>query len=400
MPKNIDGIKKLSEKELKKSRKIVLDYIGEEDKMNKKKESGPIKEKLRTIDGIKVKGNKKTKKNKTKTAEKVFKNKDFFDELKNSQNNDNKDKKDIKSKLPVTKRKPIKKRKTAKSKELKEKTIKFKKEEKISQNKKRNVNKKKKTKSKRKKISKRNKKNIKKIFLDNLKYFKNNLYDFLKELSFKNFSSSLISSSLFLASSLLLLYLIFSLLVLRFNLKFSFIEKASSYIPVPAIISKEGIIMYKEYDKNKDFLSYSEIIVLNKLIERYNLDIDITEEEYELNHKEVIEEKIIDDQEINKLAFMRIKEIEKAVKNNIDFDNIKRMGDESGVLDNSGLESFKEFIESLKSEEVSGVVRILEGNYFFKKIGNTYHYVKINNISLEEYLKKQQEEIKLFFLIK
>jgi hypothetical protein len=399
MPKNIDGIKKLSEKELKKSRKIVLDYIGEEDKMNKKKESGPIKEKLRTIDGIKVKGNKKTKKNKTKTAEKVFKNKDFFDELKNSQNNDNKDKKDIKSKLPVTKRKPIKKRKTAKSKELKEKTIKFKKEEKISQNKKRNVNKKKKTKSKRKKISKRNKKNIKKIFLDNLKYFKNNLYDFLKELSFKNFSSSLISSSLFLASSLLLLYLIFSLLVLRFNLKFSFIEKASSYIPVPAIISKEGIIMYKEYDKNKDFLSYSEIIILNKLIEKYDLGIDL-EGGYGLEHKEFIEEKIIDDQEINRVAFMRIKEVEKAIKDNINFDNIKSIGDEGGVLDNSSLESFREFIENLKSGEVSGVVRIPEGNYFFKKVGNTYHYVNINNISLEEYLRKQQEKIKLFFLVK
>jgi hypothetical protein len=442
MSKNIDGIKKLSERELKKSRKIVLDYIGEEDKKNQTKKVSFINKSLKSIDGIKSgSDNKKNNQKFKKLAEKkVFENKDFFDELKNSQINKkiiNKKRKNVESILPISKNQKIKnkeilktnktkkkekekqekqeknfaenkkkkkekeifekrrKKKTLekkkKQKQENEKKLKLKKEE----DKKRKNEKQEEKRNKRKKYYKNIKKNIKSFFLNSFKTFKNKIFGFLKKLTFKKIISFLINFLLFLISLFLLLYLIFSFLVLRADI--DIFEKLTSHIPVPAIISKDGIITYKEYDKNKDFLFYSETIVLNKLVKKYDLDI---KKEDILNHKKIIEEKMVEDKEINKVAFMRIEDVKNAIKNNIDFDSIKeRLGDESGILDSGSLKFFEKSLKNLKSGEISDFIKTVEGNYIFKKIGNVYHYLKINNINLDEYLKRQQKKIELFFLV-
>jgi len=434
LSKKFDGIKKISGKEFEKSRKIILDYIGEKDKKNKKmiKDIDNDKskkdlffsfKKKKMLDGVFV-GNKKNMdiENKEVVSEKKlgmdlddkekevfllenFNNKKQFeneqaedDENFNRKSNYGRIMEEIQEIKTKYKAENIKQKSRAEEKKAKDeskqgkdfKVIRKKENKKLEKQERQDKKlkmKKEKEEKKMRSIDKR--KQIKKKII---KIIKNDI--FCKK-RIKAMLKLFIYIVIFFVLLVILSYIVFAVLLLRFGLDNNISRRITEYIPVPAVITKIGFINYYDYLAMADTVNKTKLaeeIILNKLAKKYNIDSAVREE---------IDIQLIKDKDINKITFSRINKIFQLVKNGEDFDKIgEKYSDKFGNLnEHDDYLLFDDKIKDLEKGKISNIIITNKGYYIIKKNNSDMiSYIFIKPIILDEYLKDNVNNAQVWVL--
>jgi len=290
--KNLDGIKKLSGEELERSRKIVLDFIGEKDKRSEKeiktktisdKIKQPIGHVARNVDGLLASG----KKISPKSQQEALKKKEDIEEKKRKELiKEEKEKQQLvlaelreanvqkipKSRAPVIKdsnldvekrlmQQKIKKKQAKIQKKKLEKVMKKKqkkamkeamkkKKQAIKEQKKlEKIKKKEEAKKKRQTEKKKRRLNRKK----RINKFKNKIKRSVSALlscivKFLRLASRILCFVVFILIMVIILgYGGFSLALINFNLDNSATRAITEYVPVAALVTKIGVVTYYDY---------------------------------------------------------------------------------------------------------------------------------------------------------
>ncbi len=432
MVKSLDGIKKLTPEEIKENRKIVLRYIGEKDtELVEKKEIPEILPSgFNKVDGIKSKVRDIFKKsslnskdiekkniglNIEKSQEKIQQEELVKKEIVEKNKRQIKEKAQAEIMIKKAKIEAEEKAKIEKSKKLQEK-LKLEEEAKegervIRENKrlekikraeeiKRIKEELKLAKIKAKEKIKIKRKKAIKIFKKNLKYKLNSLFLAVK----KNFFYGI----LYLFIFLIFTYLFFCLLVLRFKIDNSFVKKIEYSIPVPAVITSQGIINYHDFininknnfnnlNQKRDILA--NWLILNNLSKKYNLPPNTQEED-------LVKSFIVDD-DYNQVGFSRIKKINDLVKNINNIEELSRYADKYQDLSYYNAEDaskiFGPGILNLKDNQISDIILSPTGYYIVQVINNIngqlgIKYLFVGAKTLDQYVAEKLSKIKIFIL--
>jgi len=396
--KKIDGIKKLSREEIIKARKLVLDEIKQS---NPDAESGalPAKHPI-MLDGLwrhqahpaRLKQESPVKKEKESKALAP----DFVhDKIAREQLKKNTSEKEKKERIEANKQVEEEKKEAARLSLAREQALAARKQQ-------LKILKKEKAKKIRQNI-------VKKIGL------------FSKELK-ANIKAAFLRSLYWLMVALvlsILFYLIFLILILKFDLDNNLTRSISNYFPAPAIITKEGVVNYYEYKDFKNQIlkttetGYDSIklllakkIVMDNLINKYRSSIPPSSSQSEIEG--ILSEKIAADKEVNTVGLERIKKIKNLIDKNGDFvQTANKFGDEQGLLnislDNQDDYPFSEQVKKLNISEVSDIIITPQGYYIFKCYEKSatvsgLSYVFIKAKSLDEYLDEAAINLKMWSL--
>jgi len=432
--KNLDGIKKLKGEDFKKSRKIVLDVIGEKDKLNQgeaKAGARAVRPKQaahasRRIDGLSTISKKvepKIKKKPSKEEAGIIKSSqinriDFFIKQ-------NKKKRQQKESISSISRRKEKATMQKDKEKEREKAVIVKRGEEVKKQEQAQ-------KEKRKIEKKKSYKDIINSIKDKTGKCFNQIIRFIK--FFKKISARTI---LILVAVVVLSYFGFSISIINFSIDNNFTRIITKYLPVPALITEIGIIKYYDYKDAKshaeNYLSNhsslpleEEIVkesreslvkeaIVKRLARKYN--IEITESEIEQAYKKVVEqlpsqdserelmgiyynlgrdryservikpqlikEKIVSsdifNQEINKIALSRIKKIEQTLIRGKDFDQTaQKYGDEYSegkyYTDDEIISQFGQLKPGLINGQASDIIITPAGYYL------VYRYDKKENL--------------------
>lgn len=413
--KNLDGIRKISGQELERARRIILESIGEKDSSREKKDIfSPVLKKSKSMDGLSAaSGSLITKKNPIKKKEEnAQKKKDVeksFDLVEEKQNFLEKKNEKIEREKNNQKELRIvaeKKERELNKKKEKEK-LKFIQEEK---------NRKEKEKAKKaKKIKKEVRREVRIIQWEKFK-------NIIKE-NWRKSVKIFVFSALFVGVATVIFYLIFCLLLLRFNVDSKITRQLSRYAPVPAVIAQEGWIEYYNYlsiinslkNKYKNPLELQqakrdkiiEQIALSGLTKRYGLNLDNKTSE---NIIREINLQLAIDKEKNKISISRIakikeliiksREAEAAGEQGENFEGIgKKYGDEQGYwVNDQGDSRFSDILGKLEVGEVSNIIVADDGYYIFARDENGFKYIFIKSMTFSKYLENLSAEIKIWIL--
>lgn len=353
MSNNLDGIKKMNNLNSNKPKKIILNHIYEEPESKKEKQKSNFI--IKNKPGIMVDGilpSKQKKLIKKNTINPIFKKQLNAQEIKKLNQ----------EKLIIEKKKEYEEK--LKKKYKKEKNIKKKKQ------------------------------------------IKNFIISLKNKITLKNILKFTVYMILTLIICIIFIYLIFAFILLRTNFKNETIKKISNIIPVPAIISSAGIIDYNEYLKLKNQKTKKqninlifEKLIIKKLAKKYKIKFN---DEKLFSIKEELRKKIITDQEINKITFLRIDDISKSISSGMDFNEIgEKHGDEFGFVKNSkDYKILKPYIKNLNVDDISKNIFTLDAVYKIKNDNGNFKYIKINNIIFEKYFNNEINNLKLLILIK
>ncbi len=416
--KTLDGIRKLDEKEIKRSRKIILDYIGGKDsrvkRMTKffnggknKKEPFFFPEKKKMLDSLSV-GNKKDivpKDREAVSGQKIGKSLYQQKEKENLNNREQFKSKPVDGKPPESDKNLVSK---SDYNEIMEEIQKIKSEYKannIKQGKKseRNTAKREKKEenkfqAKRAKEEKKNKQILKKE--QRKKKIKAAINKIFNKKNIKLIFKFFVYIIMFFVLLIILSYIIFAILLLKFGLDNNISRKITKYFPVPAVITKAGFINYYDYLETAvdvDKTKLAKKIILNKLAKKYNLNSA---------NREEMSRQLIKDEDINKVAFSRINKIYQLIVAGGNFDSIgKRYGDEfGGSNQNNDYLLFEDKINSLKSGQISNIITTDKGYYILKRdeaiksTDNNLFYIFVRAITLDEYLKDKINDTRVLIL--
>lgn len=429
MIKNLDGIKKLTPDELKKSRKIVLNFIGEKDEesnfeiknavdsinrisFDKIEQQDVVANEIKKVDGI-----TKVEKSRLKDdvniinqeAQKLVEEKKYQQQLAEKQEM---------------------------QKQVEDEKIKF-------QEEKAKKEEEEKEKEKRKKIKQLEKKKIllenKEILKEALKQqkqlkkqaqrtnFKKRINQFKKILKHKWLLSlrflrtrfkKILVGLIMLFLLLIIFYIIFCEIVLGFGIDNKLVRQVDKYLFVPALISNEGLVDYFSYKDefiNKiniwgDSINIRAIVkdellknlLCKNLAKKYGI-IPIGE-----NWMFELEKKVIIDKEINQSNLARITKINSLVKEGKSFSEVKKYGDEFeleiNMEDNLAQEKFGRLIKFLSIGQNSDILVGDKGYYLVKKnaqsdnlINITYIFIKAE--TLDNYINNEFANLKAISLI-
>ncbi|MFA4834240.1 MAG: hypothetical protein WC619_05385 [Patescibacteria group bacterium] len=225
-------------------------------------------------------------------------------------------------------------------------------------------------------------------------------------------------SALFLVVAAVLFYLIFALLLLKFNLDNKISRQIASFMPVPAVITKIGFIGYYNYQNimgelgkelnNRQELEqtaravFIEKISLTKLARKYNVSLSGRQQgeaEKEINVR------LAADKEANEVSYSRInkiKELVKAPQAGESFEKIgAKYGDEQGYVggDNEFLQ-LKEGVRRLEPGQISDIIITDRGYYVVEKENEKFKYIFVKSATLDGYLSKMLNELKVWVLAK
>ncbi|MDD5072033.1 MAG: hypothetical protein PHQ42_04870 [Patescibacteria group bacterium] len=448
--KSVDGIKKLSGEELEKARKIVLDSIGETDKRKTgKKESGSPLFAGKRLDGISPGAARPAvKKDIAATEEKIAAPSAPLQPavIKKSLANgiaqiektaEEAGAKGQKSALPASavreragekatdrplpsergespKQKKKKNKAEEKSKKKEEEKKKEIKEEKKKEAAEKIKIEKEKTRREIREIKER-KKLARQIWLARKKKKLSKLMGKLWE-SFCLAGKILIFSFVFFVVSATLLYLVFSFLLLKFNLDNEISRRITIYAPVPAVVTKIGFVDYYDYKKiiselgqessNREELepaarkAFIEKISLERLLKKYGISFagrQMEEVEEEINAR------LAADKKLNEISYSRInkiKELVEAPQTGESFEEIgEKYGDGQGYIgqDNEFLR-LAEKVRRLESGQISEIIITDRGYYIVKKENERLKYIFVKSITLDEYLEKMLSELRVWVL--
>jgi len=227
-------------------------------------------------------------------------------------------------------------------------------------------------------------------------------------------------SALFLVVLAILFYLIFASLLLKFNLDNQASRQIASFMPVPAVITKIGFIEYYSYQNimselKKELTNRSELeqaaravfiekISLAKLARKYNISL-IAREQEEVEKE--INERLAVDKEANRVSYSRINKIKELVEASQadgqaseSFEKIgEKYGDEQGYVsqDNEFLQLTEE-VRQLEASEISEIIITNRGYYIIKKEDKRLKYIFVKSVTLDGYLNKMLNELKVWVL--
>jgi hypothetical protein len=220
----------------------------------------------------------------------------------------------------------------------------------------------------------------------------------------------------------LFLYIIFTALIIKTGWDSNISRGIAKIFPVPAMITRHGIVEYYAYSKIKSDLSsfyegeelskqikinIVERILIEKLLERIG---EISQYAENFNDKtEIISGRIVFDSEINQVAINRVMKIKQMIDKGEDFTAVsEKYGDKAGHLtvDSAGSAQlqFIDDLKKLKQNEISPVVYTAEGYYIFKCVdkddkNSYYNYVYIKAKTLDEYLTESIDDYKILSLV-
>jgi len=238
--------------------------------------------------------------------------------------------------------------------------------------------------------------------------------------SFRLAGKILAFSALFLTVSAILFYLIFALLLLKFNLDHKISRQIASFMPVPAVITKIGFIEYYSYQNimselKKELTNQPELeqaarvvfiekISLAKLARKYNISL-IAREQEEVEKE--INVRLAVDKEANRVSYSRINKIKELVEASQadgqaseSFEKIgEKYGDEQGYVsqDNEFLQLTEE-VRQLEASEISEIIITNRGYYIIKKEDKRLKYIFVKSVTLDGYLNKMLNELKVWVL--
>jgi len=463
--KSLDGIKKLSGEELAKARKIVLDSIGETDKREKKKEeknfsspgrkmldgisSSPVRLASRKIIIAKNEALKeKESPGKDLGAEYQKKEKEAPVILPSSRSvafkrslssgiaqigKAARGEAKFKKQSPPRrdrKSKGAKKIRIEEERRRKEAEIQKKKEEKarakeaeakIRVEKEKEKIRIKEQEEKIRQERKRQKRQARKIwFLETKRRLSGLLGGFGK--SFRLAGKIMAFSALFLIVSAVLFYLVFALLLLKFNLDNKISRQIASYAPVPAVITKIGFIEYYNYQNimgelekelnNRQEMEqaaravFIEKISLVKLARKYNISLSGREQE---EVEKEINMRLAINKEANKVSYSRINKIKELISQpqtggeaGESFEKIgEKYGDEQGYVngDNEFLQLAEE-VRQLESGQISDIIITDRGYYIVNKEDGRLKYIFVKSLTFSQYFEEMISGLKVWVLTK
>lgn len=218
------------------------------------------------------------------------------------------------------------------------------------------------------------------------------------------------------------LYSVFLFTVLRFELDSPGLRSISRFLPVPALISEDGIIPYFDYVDAKTELAQTtpapvsekqvrifliEDIIINKLMDDYGLSIIAGESR--IAAKERLAAVLAFDHNINFAPWSRISRIQTLLDNNNFAAIADQYGDDRGQLtldrEETGQNEYYSDLFGLAVGENSRIITAPEGYYIYrcydKDSRRTYlSYLFIAAVGLDEYLAKEVNDYKLWSLVK
>lgn len=451
MEKNMDGIKKLDPEEIKKNRKIVLSYIGEKDTELAKEQKALNQPalSLNKVDGIKlnkipslkekVKGiiekpvspinnqaDKQGRTNREEMAKKIeveAEEKTAAEDLRRQEEEKTKREKTKQEELTkkeITKNADFLTEEKAKAEEARKLREKLKLEERIRREKKIIEENKRLGKIQREEEIKRINQEIKLARIEAarerkikrrkaIKFFKKNLKNKLEKF-FIIVKQNFVYGTLYLIIFLIIGYVIFCLLVLRFNIDEGAIGKIANILPVPAVISSQGIINYYDFrdikNSNYDNLNLTEkknilaeSVILKNLSKKYRLPLNPP--------RQALVMAFAADEDFNQIGLSRIKKISELLKGVDNIEELSKYADEySDVIyynNESVIEKFGQSDFNLNSNKISDVI-ISKNGYFILQIVDNKNgrlgikYLFVEAKTLDQYIGGKLAKIKIFIL--
>lgn len=287
-----------------------------------------------------------------------------------------------------------KKEETANKKEKERQKVKEEKEKAIKKKKKEEE--KKKRKIERKKIRKEK---LKKLKLN----FKGYCLKFSKRIIYV-LSISLLSG--------IMLYAVATMFVVKLGVQNSLLYKAAKYFPVPAMITDYGYLdyfsymqfkeLYKDYDAGKIKIEIARSLILNKMLDKY----DLPKNESGI---ELLEKMMIDDDDVNQVGINRINKLKSLIDEEGDFIKLsEKYGDVLSQINlsesNKSQYSYGDQVIDMQTGEISEVIKTKEGYYIFKCFSREINEVKLSYVfikakSLNEFINEKIEGFKIWSLV-
>ncbi len=422
--KKVDGIKKLDKEELKKSRQIVLDAINETEKQLSRDEQVKDVKSTKLVDGLTFRKEKvkpieqvpaRKRKDEVEIAQKVPAPASFeqVQAVKQVISEAEKQRLVRQKKQEILKKKEVEKKR---KEELKRKEMLAKRKEEIEKEKR-------KLEKERIDESKRfaRKKKAQASIYTSIMMLRQVVY-FIKS-KFKAVIKIAINALLFLAVLLILFYVVFAVLLLKFNVDNPRMRQVAELIVVPAIVTKQGMIDYytfkdteqhikASYGDKQGYLSalrdeVARYIIIGDLLAKYDLDDDFVG--WENLYKDSLSQKIVEDPEVNQVAINRIDKIEKLIAKGENFIEVaSKYGDEQNKIDFSSIEEatakFGAGIAGLEIGKISEVITASNGYYIFRRYEKeggvlALSYVFIGAKTLDAYLSEEITRLKMWSFI-
>lgn len=402
MAKNLDGIKKLNPEEIKKDRKIVLNYIGEKD-ADLPAPAGLTKEPRlanlavvasNRVDGIRL----------NKMPERPAPEKNNFAE---EEIVGEKAEREALAKKEIAKKAKFEAEKKAQREKLKLEERLIRENERLAEIKQAAETKRIKAEVKLAKFKAAVKRKIKRQKA--LKLFKNNLYNKLSEI-FVIIKKNLVYGALCLIVFLAASYAVFCLLVLRFKIDNNIVGKLARFLPAPAVITNQGIINYNDWRdiKNNNYAglnsaekknSLAKLVVLKNLSGKYGLPVN--------SPGKVLAIAFAADEDFNQVGLSRIKKISQFLKNAGGLEPLSKYADEFSEVvyynNKSAVEKFGPAILNLNDNQLSDII-FRDNGYYIAQIVDRRNgrlgvkYLFVGAKTLDQYLSEKIAKIKIFIL--
>jgi len=242
-----------------------------------------------------------------------------------------------------------------------------------------------------------------------IKKFKKNLKNNLSE-SFRVNKNNIIYNLLFFITFLAIVYIIFCLVVLRFNAGNNFIGTISRFLPVPAVVTSQGIIKHGDFQviKDSNYSSQTMVekrnnlvlwVILKNLRQKYGLPDNAP--------REALAIKFIQDEDINQVGLSRIKKISQLLKSGSEMAQLSKYADESSKAvyysREDAREKFGPAALDLIVGQVSDVIFRDNGYYIIKRIDDKNSqlgltYLFIGALTLDQYASEKLGRAKIFIL--
>ncbi|MFA6306278.1 MAG: hypothetical protein WCV70_00060 [Patescibacteria group bacterium] len=242
-----------------------------------------------------------------------------------------------------------------------------------------------------------------------IKLFRKNLNKKLGEF-FSIVKRNFAYGMLYLFFSLIIGYAVFCLLVLRFDNDDNIIGRAARVLPVPAVITSQGIINYYDFRdiKNNNYSNLSlagkknslaKWVILKNLSGKYSLPINSPSEAFAVAFAA--------DEDFNQVGLSRIKKISELLKNVDNLEQLNKYADEySEVIyydGESAAEKFGPAVFNLNSGQISDIIFSGDGYYIAQFIDNEngrlgIKYLFVGAKTLDQYVGEKLAKIKIFIL--
>lgn len=247
--------------------------------------------------------------------------------------------------------------------------------------------------------------------------FKKNIFIFLsyfKRQAFAGLKILFVFSSIAMIS-VLIIYLGYSFLILRIGADNDLTGYINKFVPVPAIITTNGIITYARYNTVREAFPGNNEINPAESVEKKALAELLVGNLYKKYKSESISGQdglnrlVLLDERINQVALARINKIKSEIDKN-DFESIyRKYGDGYGSGEYiTRLDASKKFNNSLVDyggDKLSPILIGQDGYYIVKVVDNRVEpigikYVYVKGKTLDNYLEEEAKEIKTIKLIK